>query len=276
MHRSKYYYRSKKDDSPVIAELENLAEKYPTKGCTDYYSRIRRKGLIWNHKRVERVYSDLLLNIRRKRKRRLPARIKQKLTVPTQYNESWSMDFMQDRLMNGRKIRTFNLIDDFNREVLAIDIDTSLSGERVKRILERVIEMKGKPRQVRSDNGPEFICNKLKEYLMQNEIQHTFIQPGKPTQNAYIERFNRTYRKDVLNAYLFESLSEVRMITEEWKDDYNQNHAHKSLGKMSPVEYAAAVNSGKLSPRTKPSAQFTTINSTDGDELFNANEKIKL
>ncbi len=224
-------------------------------------------GIKWNHKKVKRVYNSLQLNIRRKRKRRLPDRIKQPLCVPLQRNETWSMDFMHDSLMNGRKLRTFNLIDDFNREALTIDIDTSLSGERVARILQRVIEYKGKPKQIRSDNGPEFICNQLTEFLNENKITHTFIQPGKPTQNAYIERFNRTYRKDVLNAYLFETLDEVKLITEEWMEDYNHNHAHKSLGKLSPVEYALAVNSGKLSPPTKASAQFTTINSNhDGDD----------
>ncbi len=220
----------------------------------------------WNHKRVKRVYNKMQLNIRRKRKRRLPARTKATLGAPMQHNESWSMDFMQDRLTNGRKIRTFNLIDDFNREILAIEIDTSLSGERVIRVLQQVIDYKGKPKQIRSDNGPEFICKKLNAFLSENTIEHKFIQPGKPTQNAYIERFNRTYRKDVLNAYLFESLEEVKMITQAWMKDYNQNHPHKSLKKQSPYEYA--VNSGKLSSAPHASPQFTTINSNDDDEIF--------
>ncbi len=268
MHRSKYYYQSRIDDGPVIHQLEILSVKYPTKGFADYYYRIRRSGFKWNHKKVKRVYDKMELNIRRKHKRRLPERIKQPLCVPLRRNESWSMDFMQDRLINGRKLRTFNLIDDFNREVLTIEIDTSLTGERVRRILERVIDYKGKPKQIRSDNGPEFICDKLNEFLNENKIEHKFIQPGKPTQNAYIERFNRTYRKDVLNAYLFESIDEVKLITEEWMEDYNHNHSHKSLGKLSPIEYAIAVNSGKLSPSQNPNAQFTTINSNDDDEII--------
>lgn len=206
------------------------------------------------------------LNIRRKRKRRLQDRSKDKLSVPIEPNTSWSMDFMQDRLTNGRKIRTFNLIDDFNREVLAIEIDTSLSGERVTRVLQQVIDYNGKPKQIRSDNGPEFICKKLKTFMINNGIDHKFIQPGKPTQNAYIERFNRTYRKDVLNAYLFESLDDVRMITQSWMRDYNQNHPHRSLKKQSPYEYA--VNSGKLRSTQNANSQFTTINSNDGDEIF--------
>ena len=196
----------------------------------------------------------------------MPDRTKDPLSAPMERNENWSMDFMQDRLTNGRKIRTFNLIDDFNREVLAIEIDTSLSGERVIRVLQEVIDYNGKPKQIRSDNGPEFICKKLKTFLINNGIEHKFIQPGKPTQNAYIERFNRTYRKDVLNAYLFESLDEVRSITKAWMQDYNQNHPHKSLKKQSPYEYA--VNSGKLRHAPNANPQFTTINSNDGDEIF--------
>lgn len=173
---------------------------------------------------------------------------------------------MQDRLTNGRKIRTFNLIDDFNREVLAIEIDTSQSGERVIRVLQEVIDYYGKPKQIRSDNGHEFICKKLKAFLINNGIEHKFIQPGKPTQNAYIERFNRTYRKVELIAYLFESLDEVRRITKAWMQDYNQNHPHKSQKKQSPYEYA--VNNGKLRYAPNANRQFTTINSNDTDEIF--------
>jgi putative transposase len=264
-----YYYKKQKDDSPVIEQLELLAEKHPTKGFTDYYHRIRNKGYKWNHKRIKRVYNNMQLNIRRKHKRRLPERIKQPLHQTTAMNESWSMDFMQDSLMSGIKFRVFNVIDDFNREDLLHEIDTSLSGKRIKTVLERLIIERGKPKQIRSDNGPEFISNAIQKFCTKHEIHHHFIEPGKPTQNAYIERFNRTFRRDVLDAYLFESIAQVKTIAESWMKDYNENHPHQSLQYYSPRQYALGVNSGKLCSRTKAYAQFTTINSNDGDdELF--------
>lgn len=250
----------------MIAELEQLATAHPTKGFSEYYHRLRKKGIRWNHKKIKRVYNNMQLNIRRKHKRRLPERIQQPLAQPAKMNESWSMDFMQDSLVSGRKFRTFNIIDDCNRETLAIEIDTSISGERVKRILAQIIEYRGKPKQIRSDNGPEFICNTVKEFLQEQNIHHQFIEPGKPTQNAYIERFNKTYRRDILNAYLFENITEVKTLTEQWIEDYNTNHPHKSLHYKTPAEYALDVNSGKFSPGTKPAAQFPTIHINDDDE----------
>ena len=235
--RSMWYYKSRKDDTIVENKLRELAEALPTRGFTSYFGRIRNEGLIWNHKRVKRVYDKLGLNIRRKKKRRLPAREKHPLQVPEQFNKTWSMDFMQDSLESGRKFRTLNIIDDYNRESLAIEVDISLTGERVTRVLETIIEWRGKPTEIRSDNGPEFISTALAEYLESKGIEHKFIQPGKPMQNAFIERFNKTLREDVLDAYIFESISQVKEITENWQTDYNENHPHESLGGISPKQY---------------------------------------
>jgi putative transposase len=168
---------------------------------------MRIEGYLWNHKRVHRVYKSLGLNIRRKVRRRLPSRVKQPLEQPDKINYTWSMDFMSDSLTSGRKFRTLNLMDDFNREALAIEADTSLPAERVIRILEDVICWRGKPRQIRVDNGPEFISQKLTNWCEQQDISLLYIQPGKPTQNAYVERFNGSFRKDVLDADLFQDLS---------------------------------------------------------------------
>ena len=154
LSHSAAYYKKRKDDSEVIAKLQSLAEKLPTRGFSVYYGRIRNEGLIWNHKRVKRVYDLLKLNIRRKHKRRLPSREKLPLEQPVSINQKWSMDFMSDALTDGRKFRTFNLIDDFNREVLAVEADTSLPARRVVRVLERVIWERGKPQSIRVDNGP--------------------------------------------------------------------------------------------------------------------------
>lgn len=216
-----------------------MADKRPMDGFWKMYYRIRKEGLVWNHKRIHRVYKLLKLNIKRKGKRRLPARILQALEVVNAINESWSMDFMSDALQSGRKLRTFNLIDDFNREVLAIEIDTSLPAERIIRVLEQVIAWRGKPKRIRVDNGPEFISIKLALWCEERGIKLQFIQPGKPTQNAYIERFNGSYRKDVLDAYLFESIDQVRMLTEEFVEDYNNERPHDALGGRSPADMLA-------------------------------------
>jgi len=177
--------------------------------------------------------------MKRKGKKRLPARILRPLETVTQINVSWSMDFMSDALRSGRKIRTFNLIDDFNREALAVEIDTSLPAERVIRVLNQVICWRGKPKRIRLDNGPEFISTKLALWCEENDIELRFIQPGKPTQNAYIERFNGSFRKDVLDAYLFENIHQMKSIAEEWMEDYNYERPHDALGGRSPADMRA-------------------------------------
>jgi putative transposase len=239
LSRSVYYYQSHRDDHAVIEKLQTMAEKRPTDGFWKMYYRIRREGLNWNHKRIHRVYKFLKLNMKRKGKKRLPARILRALEVVSSINECWSMDFMSDALQSGRKLRTFNLIDDFNREALAIEIDTSLPAERIIRVLEQVISWRGKPKRIRVDNGPEFISLKLAIWCEERGIELQFIQPGKPTQNAYIERFNGTFRKDVLDAYLFENIPQVRMLTEEWMEDYNFVRPHDALNGRSPMDMLA-------------------------------------
>lgn len=241
----------------------------PTRGFGEYRKLIRKEGIGWNHKRIKRVYDLLKLNIRRKHKRRLPDRIKNPLVVPEEVNHTWSMDFMHDSLTNGRKIKVLNLMDDFNREALAIEIDSSLSGARVKRVLERVMEWRGKPKFIRTDNGPEFICNLLVDFCKANGIEFLYIQPGRPMQNGYIERFNRFYREDVLDAYQFNSLQEVRLLSAEWMEFYNEKHPHDSLHDMSPREYLEAVNSGKLATH-QTQQEFTTIHSLNNSSKLSS------
>jgi len=183
------------------------------------------------------VYKLLKLNRKRKGKRRLPSRVKQPLVKQEQINQSWSMDFMSDSMVGGRRFRTFNLIDDCTREVLAIEIDTSLSSKRIIRTLERVILDRGKPNIIRTDNGPEFTSKDLELWARDHEIKIQFIQPGRPMQNGYIERFNRIYRESILDAYLFFELDQVRTLTEEWMDEYNLRRPHESLGNLTPNEW---------------------------------------
>jgi putative transposase len=259
--RSGLYYQSRKQDQAVQEKLQELAEKKPTEGFWKLFGRIRNEGLLWNHKRVHRVYKVLGMNLRRKHKRRLPDRVKEPLEQPRSVNQSWSMDFMSDVLTNGKRFRTFNIIDDYNREALAIEVDTSLPAARVKRVLQEVISWRGKPAQIRTDNGPEFIAGELALWCEKENIHLQYIQPGKPTQNAFIERFNGSFRRDVLDAYLFESLTQVRILAEEWMVDYNYHRPHEALDNLAPIVYRnRTVNSGKL-PSVNPTLKFPTIHS---------------
>lgn len=243
MNRSMLYYQSTKDDSQVENKLYEYAEKLPTRGFDEYFKRIRKEGLIWNHKRVKRVYTKLGLNKRRRIKRRLPPNEKHPLVQPLQPNLTWSMDFMHDVLENGRKVRTLNILDDYNREALRIAVGYSFPAEEVVRIVSELCEWRGAPQQIRTDNGPEFIAQVFEEFC-KGHIEHIKIQKGKPSQNAYIERFNRSYREDVLDAHIFTSLAELEEETERWVEDYNANHPHASLGDKSPWEFMV-VNCGK-------------------------------
>lgn len=236
-------YQSVKNDQTLIEQLQHLCETVEGEGFWKFYDRLRLQGHKFNHKRVYRVYKQLGLRIKRKAKKRLPLRIQEKLEVPSAFSQTWSIDFMSDVLGNGRKFRSFNVIDDFNREVLYIETDYSLKSSRVVWVLRHLIARFGKPKKIRMDNGPEFIANLAKHWSEVNEIEFKYIQPGKPAQNAYIERFNRTYRQKVLDAYLFDSLNEVREVTECFINDYNNHRPHDALGGLSPVLYKQKMES---------------------------------
>ena len=272
--RSTQQYKPKlKDDTVVVEQLQQLVEKHPAIGFWQSYFRIRRSGYIWNHKRVYRVYTDLKLNIRRRYKKRLPQRVKQSLYQPAAINEVWSIDFMSDSLTDGRKFRLLNIIDDFNRESLAIEADTSLPTLRLIRVLDRLIEQKGKPANIRTDNGPEFISHKLEEWCTRHQITIQFIPPGKPMQNGFIERKNGSIRKELLNAYLFRSLNEVREYCEKWRSDYNTERPHKSLGYLSPkvfVEqwYKSSMLAQRLYPQMATGARSTRKEDHLVDKIF--------
>jgi putative transposase len=225
-----------------MAQLNALAQAYPTEGFWKSYHRLRNDSIKVNHKRLHRVYKYMGLPLRRKVKKRLPTRIKEAIEIPEKFTHTWSVDFVTDALSNGRKFRSFNVIDDYNREILFIESDYSLKSSRVVWVLRHLIHKHGKPKRIRMDNGPEFIAKLAQEWSAINEIEFKYIQPGKPTQNALIERFNRTFRQCVLDTNLFDNLDEVRTITDIWMLDYNTKRPHDALGGMSPVSYRTQLN----------------------------------
>jgi putative transposase len=236
--RTAYRYRPKRpEDSEIQDILQRLAGRWPRWGYGKMRKWIRRQGYGWNHKRIYRVYCQMGLNIRLKPKKRLPPRDPQTLAQPDAPNECWSLDFMSDSLDYGRSFRVLNIIDDFNREAIWSEIDFSIPSERVVRVLEELAKHRGYPRRLRSDNGPEFIAQALETWAEANDVLLDFIEPGKPAQNGYIERFNRTYREDVLDAFLFRNLDEVRRLSDEWRHRYNTERPHDALQDMTPKEY---------------------------------------
>jgi putative transposase len=197
------------------------------------------KGFGWNHKRVYRIYRELALNLRIKPKRRIVREKPEPLNVPDCINQTWSMDFMHDCLEDGRAYRLFNVIDDFNREGLGIEVDFSLPAQRVIRSLDQLIEWRGKPQTIRCDNGPEYCSAELNEWAVRNQIKLEFIQPGKPQQNAYIERYNRTVRYDWLGQHLFESITQVQRFATNWLWTYNHERPNMGLGGITPMQKLA-------------------------------------
>jgi putative transposase len=190
---------------------------------------------VWNRKRVLRVYRGIKLSLRRKHKRRLPERIKQPLEQSTRVNNSYSMDFVSDSLSTGRKVRVLNIMDDCTREVLGCYADYSIPGYKVVMVLEDIIRERGRPGQIRVDNGPEFLSFVFTDWCKKKGITIRYIQPGKPMQNGYIERLNRTFREDVLDAYLFETLEQLRILCDEWAYDYNHLKPHSAHRGMVPA-----------------------------------------
>ncbi len=235
------YYQKPRDwpahDADIIEALNVLVEAHPRWGVWKYIRRLRALRHPWNHKRIYRVYRQLGLNQPRRTKRRQPQRPSLPVFVPEGPNEVWSADFMSDALYHGTRFRTLNIIDDYNREVLAIEVDTSLRAERVIRVLDRLKTERELPHMIRVDNGPEFVAQQLHDWGKANRVLIYHIQPGRPTQNAFIERFNRTYRNEILNLYLFRNLEEVRELTAEWMTAYNEHRPHDALQGAAPCTY---------------------------------------
>ena len=237
-----YRYEAKKsaEDERIAEWLIRLTQNQRSWGfglCFLYLRNV--KGYGWNHKRVYRIYRELELNLRIRPKKRMERAKPEPLSVPRQPNVVWSMDFMHDQLSDGRQVRLFNVIDDFNREALAIEVDFSMPAPRVTRSLSQVLQWRGRPSAIRCDNGPEYVSGALTEWAATRGIKIEFIQPGKPAQNAYVERFNRTVRYEWLAQYEFDSIEEIQDYATRWMWSYNHDRPNMALGGITPRQRLA-------------------------------------
>ena len=248
LSRSVLHYASQRTDDGLQQRLVELAGERRRFGYRRLHILVEREGFMVNHKRVHRVYCALRLNLPRRTRRRVPTRPRQPLDAPARLNHTWAIDFMQDRLYDGRAFRTLNVLDEGNREGLAIEIATSLPSWRVSAVLDELVAVHGAPAALRLDNGPEFLAAPVVQWAAQHAIALHFIQPGKPDQNAYIERFNRTYREEVLDPNLFATLEEVRRETADWLRRYNTERPHDSLGRVPPLTFLPRPKTAGQSP----------------------------
>ena len=241
LHRSVRHYRRRREDGALRERLRALAAARPRWGYRRRHVLLRREGLHANWKRIYRVYRDEGLSVRRRKRKRI-AVPRQPMSPPQAANERWSMDFVHDALHDGRRIRLLNVVDDCTRESLAIEVDTSLPGTRVIEVLERLADLRGLPRAIVADNGPEFAGRALDLWAHERGVAIDFIRPGKPVDNAFVESFNGRLRDECLNENWFQSLGEARDVIENWREDYNQVRPHRSLGGRTPSEYARALS----------------------------------
>ena len=237
--RSLYRYRSRRPDSaPLRARIEEIAAVKRRYGYRRVYLRLRREGWEVNRKRVYRLYREAGLAVRRRKRKRIGVFERKPLPKPTAANVSWSMDFVADGLIGGRRLRCLTIVDDCTRECLAIEVDTSLPGLRVQAVLDRLADTRGLPQSITVDNGPEFDGKVLDQWAYRTGVQLSFIRPGKPNENAYIESFNGKFRDECLNEHWFISLAHARSIIEAWRIEYNTERPHSSLGNRTPQEFA--------------------------------------
>ena len=236
--RSVVWYRLKgRDDAQLRDRLKILAERYPRYGYLTLHEMLKQEGRVINRKRIYRIYREEGLQVRTKRRKKI-TRPRVPMPVPTQANERWSADFMSDQLANGRRFRILNLIDDFSRQHVDQIVDTSISGARLARYLDELGTTRSLPRTLVLDNGPQFTSKAMFFWAKRTGVRLHFIQPGKPTQNAFVESFNGKFREYCLDLHWFGSLTEARDIIERWRTHYNQIRPHRSLGNMPPSMFA--------------------------------------
>jgi putative transposase len=251
MGRSGCRYQPRRRHQEVLRQrLQELAAERRRFGYRRLTILLRREGWRVNHKRVYRLYRQEHLQVRKRMRKRTASVERVPLALPSGPNERWSMDFMTDSLATGRRFRTLNLVDDYTRECLRIEVDTSLGGKRVARGLEKLREQRGSPKVIVVDHGPEFTSQALDRWAYQRGVKLHFIATGKPEQNAYVESFNGKFRDECLNQHWFGDLKEARDEIETWRQDYNQQRPHSALGYRTPEEFATQIAARRASPPT--------------------------
>jgi putative transposase len=231
------YKKQRPDDEKVRSRLRALAMQRRRFGSPRLTVMLNREGFKINHKRVERIYAEEGLQVKKRQKRRATSALRIVIPTPTQPNKRWSMDFVSDSLSDGRKFRCLTIVDDFSRESPNIFVDRSIPGHRVAQILDGLGGARGLPDTIVCDNGPEFSGNALDWWAHERGVKLSFIRPGKPVENAFIESFNGKFRDECLNENWFTSLQDAKEKIETWRRDYNKNRPHSSLGNLSPEEF---------------------------------------
>lgn len=259
LERSSFYYRAKTrtDDALIVKRMKELVERYRAWGYPRIHAVLKREGLVKNHKKTWRIYRQegLSLKIRKRKKRASVARVP--LAEPQAPNERWSMDFMQATLWNGRRFRLLAVVDQLTKECPVIEVDTSINGLRVERVLEWLALTRGYPKSITVDNGPEFAGMVLDRWAYKHQVLLDFIRPGKPVENAFIESFNGRLRHECLNQHYFTTLEEARQIIEEWRVDYNGFRPHSSLDDLTPDQFTTnwqLKNNNKTTPALSQSS----------------------
>jgi putative transposase len=242
IHPSTVRYRLwTKDDEPLRLRLGELARERSRFGYRRLHVLLRREGFVVNHKCVLRLYRLAGLSLRRQKRKRMPSLARGAAELPTRPNERWALDFVSDALSWGRRIRCLTVVDCFTRESPAIEVDTSLPGARVVRVLEALATQRGLPESIVLDNGPELTSRVLDQWAYDHGVQLRFIDPGKPVQNGFIESFNGRFRDECLNQHWFANLAHARRVVDAWRLDYNRARPHSSLGYLTPDEFAQSV-----------------------------------
>jgi putative transposase len=250
--RNSYRYQAKPtNDAQIRARLRELAEQRRRSGSPMLHKLLRREGFLINHKRTERLYREEGLSLRKKKRKKSSSHLRVVMDRPEKVNQHWSMDFVSDSLYNGRRFRVLTVVDNFSRECPVLEVDHSLTGKRVTRVLDRIALTRKLPEVITVDNGPEFISKALDLWAYENGVKLRFIQPGKPVQNAYIESFNGKFRNECLNDNVFVSLDSARTIIEAWRQDYNSERPHSSLNNLTPLEFASRFKE-QQAENTKP------------------------